>query len=172
MRIERIQAAAVLCAIVAGGSSYAAGSVWTASWASSPLGGKIVIPGVPREKIPPSLVVHGTLRYRLPLSQGGGRLLLRLSNEEGSQPLEIGAITVGIADQDLNVRPGTLRTVTFSGQPAILIPAAAPTVSDPVDMTTRSSDAVIVSIFLPKDTRPTRHTRPTYAGGWVIWRSG
>jgi hypothetical protein len=34
------------------------------------LGGKIVIPGVPPDKIPPSPIVHRTLRYRLPLNQG------------------------------------------------------------------------------------------------------
>ena len=153
MQITIRRLAAALLIIGAIGSSHAADTRWIASWASSPLGGKIVIPGVPPDKIPPSPIVHGTLRFRLPLSQGGSQLQLRLSNEANKEPLMIGAVTVGIADAGTVVRAGTMRNVTFSGQSAFSIPGGAPAIGEPVDLVTGPSDSVIVSIFLPQDTQ-------------------
>jgi lysophospholipase L1-like esterase len=153
MQITNTRIVAMLLLLAATGSSQAGETRWIASWASSPLGGKIVIPGVPADRIPPSPVVHGTLRYRLPLSQGGAQLVLRLTNEANSQALAIGAVTVGIAEAGLSMRGGTMRKVTFNGHSSIAIPGGAPAVSDPVDLTTSPSDAVIVSIFLPNDTQ-------------------
>jgi lysophospholipase L1-like esterase len=143
----------MLLILAAAGSSHAGDTSWVASWASSPLGGRIVIPGVPPDRIPPSPVVHGTLRYRLPLGLGGSQLVLRLTNEANSLPVAIGAVTIGIAEAGLGVRGGTMRKVTFNGQSTISIPGGAPAISDPVDLTTGPSDTVIVSIFLPNDTQ-------------------
>jgi len=153
MQITNIRLLTMLLILAAAGTSQAGDTTWIASWASSPLGGKIVIPAVPPDRIPPSPIVHGTLRYRLPLSLGGSQLVLRLTNEPNSQPLAIGAVTVGIAEAGLSVRGGTMRKVTFNGRSTISIPGGAPAVSDPVDLTTGQSDAVIVSIFLTKDTQ-------------------
>jgi hypothetical protein len=50
MQITIRRLAAALLIIGAIGSSHAADTRWIASWASSPLGGKIVIPGVPPDK--------------------------------------------------------------------------------------------------------------------------
>jgi lysophospholipase L1-like esterase len=144
--------AASLCAIVAVAGSHAADAGWVASWGSSPLEGKIVIPGVPPEKIPPSPILKGTVRYRLPLSLGGTRLILRISNEPNKESLRVGAVTVGIADAGVEVRAATIRKVTFGGQSKLTIPAGAPVLSDPVDLSTNSTDALIVSIYLPDDT--------------------
>jgi lysophospholipase L1-like esterase len=141
-----------LCALFAVAGAHAADANWVASWASSPLEGKVVIPGIPADKIPPSPILRGTVRYRLPLSQGGTRLVLRITNEANTEPLTVGAVTVAIADAGLTARAATLHKVTFGGQASVTLAAGTPALSDAVDLATTSARAVIVSIFLPNDT--------------------
>jgi lysophospholipase L1-like esterase len=141
-----------LCAVFAVASCQAGNANWVASWTSSPLEGKIVIPGIAPDKIPPSPILRGTVRYRLPLSLGGTRLILRITNEANKQSLSVGSVTVAIADVGLSARPATIQRVTFGGQPSLTLPAGAPALSDPVNLHTKSAQAVIVSIFLPNDT--------------------
>jgi lysophospholipase L1-like esterase len=152
MRLEKRLLAAWLCAISAVTGSHAAETKWVASWTSSPLEGKIVIPGIPPDKIPPSPILRGTVRYRLPLSQGGTRLILRITNEANKEPLVLGAVTVGIADAGVAARSATIRKVTFGGRSSVTLPAGTPALSDPLEFSTKSAEAVIVSIFLPNDT--------------------
>ena len=152
MRLEKIQLSAWLCAMFVVTSSYAADTKWVASWGSSPLEGKIVIPGIPPDKIPPSPILTGTVRYRLPLTLGGTRLVLRITNEANKEPLTVGAITVGMADAGVTARSGTIRKVTFGGRSSVTLPGGTPVLSDPVDLSTKSAEAVIVSIFLPNPT--------------------
>jgi lysophospholipase L1-like esterase len=152
MRLPKRYASAWLCAIFAAISSHAADTKWVASWGSSPLEGKIVIPGIPPDKIPPSPILRGTVRYRLPLSLGGTRLILRITNEANKEPLTVGAVTVGLADAGVSARAGSIRTVKFGGRSSVTLPAGTPAVSDSIDLSTNSASAVIVSIFLPNDT--------------------
>jgi lysophospholipase L1-like esterase len=152
MRAEKKYLSAWLCAMFAVTGAHATETNWVASWASSPLEGKIVIPGIPADKIPPSPILRGTVRYRLPLSQGGTRLLLRITNEASKDPLTVGAITVGIAGVGVAARTATIRKVTFGGRSSVTLPAGTPALSDPLELTTKSAEAVIVSIFLPNDT--------------------
>jgi lysophospholipase L1-like esterase len=142
-----------LFAVFAVAGCQAADASWIASWASSPLEGKIVIPGVPPDKIPPSPILKGTVRYRLPLSQGGTRLILRITNEANAQPLTVGAVSVAIGDAGLAARPGSIRKVTFGGRSSLTLPGGSPALSDPVELATGSAQALIVSVFLPNDTQ-------------------
>jgi lysophospholipase L1-like esterase len=153
MRLEKQYVSAWLCAMFAVTGSHAAETKWVASWASSPLEGKIVIPGIPPDKIPPSPILHGTVRYRLPLSQGGTRLILRITNEANKEPLTLGAVSVAIADAGVTARAASIRKVTFGGRSSVTLPGGTPALSDPVDLSTKSAQAVIVSIFLPNDTQ-------------------
>jgi lysophospholipase L1-like esterase len=138
-----------ILAIFAAIAAHAADSTWIASWGSSPFEFINTLPAPPPGMIPPPTIVQGTVRYRLPLSQGGSRLTLRITNETGKKPLAVGAVTVGIAEAGVAARAGTLRKVTFSGQASLTIPAGAPALSDPVELAVGSAQAVIVSIFLP-----------------------
>jgi lysophospholipase L1-like esterase len=140
-----------LCALVVTGS-HAADTNWVASWGSSPLEGKIVIPGIPPDKIPPSPILRGTVRYRLPLNQGGARLMVRITNEANKEALTVGAVTVAIAAAGVTARAATIRKVTFGGRSSVTLPGGTPALSDPVALPTKAADAVIVSIFLPNDT--------------------
>jgi lysophospholipase L1-like esterase len=152
MTLKKKLISAWICAICVAAGSQAAEAKWVASWGSSPLEGKIVIPGVPPDKIPPSPILRGTVRYRLPLSQGGVRLVLRITNEANKEPLTVGAMTVAIAETGVAARAGSIRSVTFGGRSSLTLPAGTPAVSDPIDLSTSSGAAVIVSVFLPNPT--------------------
>lgn len=52
MRLEKRIALAWFCGMFAVASGHAADTKWVASWGNSPLEGKIVIPGIPQDKIP------------------------------------------------------------------------------------------------------------------------
>ena len=89
------------------------------------------------------------MRYRLRISQGGSRVRIRLSNEYGEKPLEIGAVSVGLAGKDFAEMPGTLVPATFAGSSGISIPAGAPVLTDPVDLSVNSLSDLVVSLYLP-----------------------
>jgi lysophospholipase L1-like esterase len=152
MGLDKRYASACICGLFAVASSHAADTNWVASWGSSPVEGKIVIPGIPPDKIPPSPILKGTVRYRLPLSLGGTRLIVRITNEADEEPLTVGAVTVGIADAGVAARPATIRKITFGGRSNVTLPAGTPALSDPVELPTKTAGAVIVSIFLPNAT--------------------
>jgi lysophospholipase L1-like esterase len=107
-------------------------------------------PAVPNLPIPPPAVAQGTLRYRLPLSEGGRRVQLRLSNEAGTEPLVIGAASIALAADGVRAQPGTPTRLTFGGRSDILIPAGAPAVSDAVAFAAPRGGDVIVSLYLPQ----------------------
>src|ERR1700744_3452870 len=151
MLLKKTFLSTLLCALAVT-AAHAAQTNWVASWASSPLEGKIVIPGIPPDKIPPSPILKGTVRYRLPLNQGGTRLMLRITNEANKDPLTVGAVTVAIAEAGVAARSTTIRKVTFGGRSAVTLPGGTPALSDPVDLPTKSADAVVVSIYLPNST--------------------
>lgn len=122
-----------------------------------------VAPPVPRAFPPPLLENPGnvpldlttaeirntTVRQLVRVSADGTRLRLKLSNEEGADPLSLGAVHVGLAAADGTIVAGTDRPVTFDGQSAIVIPASAPVLSDPVDLPTKALDRLYISVLVP-----------------------
>lgn len=123
------------------------------SWGASPAAPVYFVP--PEIMVTPA-PVDGTLRHRLRLSAGGDRLRLRLSNECGDQPLLVAAVSVGLAGEGGNDRPGTLMPVSFGGHGSIRIPAGAPVLSDPVELAVPPLGEIIVSLFFPQPFIPAR----------------
>ena len=120
---------------------------WIGSYGNSAAEPFPARPGLP---IPAPLLAQGTLRYRLPLSEGGTRLQVRLSNVAGRQPLVVGAVSVALAAEGVKARPGSLRRVSFGGRAGIEIPAGAPALSDPVELAVPRGAVVLVSVYLPE----------------------
>ena len=121
---------------------------WIGTWQSSPTGLPPVLePSIHTTYTP--IWVQGTVRYRLRISQGGSHVRIRISNEYGEKPLEIGAVSVGLARKDFAALPGTLIPVTFAGNSGINIPAGAPALTDPVDFQVNSLSDLLVSLYLP-----------------------
>jgi lysophospholipase L1-like esterase len=121
---------------------------WLASWTASPQAvwsSDFVLPA----NVP--AVLHGqTVRQVARLSVGGPRVRIVLSNAYGKVPLRIGAATVALAASGSAIEPGSLRTLTFSGQPAATMAPGAPLVSDPVELSVPDLARLTVSVYLPQ----------------------
>jgi lysophospholipase L1-like esterase len=90
-----------------------------------------------------------TVRQLVRVSADGSRLRLRFSNEDGADPLTLGAVQVGLAGPDGALVAGPDHAVTFHGQSAVVIPASAPALSDAIDLPTKALDRVYISIHVP-----------------------
>jgi lysophospholipase L1-like esterase len=90
-----------------------------------------------------------TVRQLVRVSADGSRLRLRFSNEDGTDPLTLGAVHVGVAGPDGTLVAGTDHAVTFHGQSGVVIPASAPLLSDAIDLPTKALDRVYISVHVP-----------------------
>ncbi|HEY6454284.1 MAG TPA: SGNH/GDSL hydrolase family protein [Steroidobacteraceae bacterium] len=90
-----------------------------------------------------------TVRQLVRVSADGSRLRLRLSNEDGAEPLTLGSVHVGLAAADGNVVAGTDHVVTFDGQSGVVMPASSPVLSDAIDLPTKALDKLYISIHVP-----------------------
>lgn len=124
-------------------SANAAAQDWTASWGAAlmPAGGKAALA--------PDAAPHATLRQAMRLSLGGSALRVRISNRYGSEPLLIGAASVGRLAQaggpNLAGDPIALR---FGGQAGVSIAPGAEIVSDPLPLPTRAGDLLALSLYV------------------------
>ncbi|WP_253192708.1 SGNH/GDSL hydrolase family protein [Janthinobacterium sp. LM6] len=134
-----------------------ADTTWLASWTASPQavwGSDFVLPANV-----PAVLHEQTVRQVARLSVGGPRLRIVLSNAYGKVPLRIGAASVALAASASAIEAGSLRTLTFSGQPSASVAPGAPLVSDPVDLPVPDLARLTVSVHLP-------HASPTSTFHW------
>jgi len=123
-------------------------SEWVGTWGAAPLP-----PTAARGPFPATPgFTNQTIRQTVRISEGGRQVRIRFTNEYGTKPLIIGAAVVALADEKGNIQPGTQRTVLFSGKPGVAIPAAAPLLSDPVDLPVKPLSSLSISIYLPEAT--------------------
>jgi lysophospholipase L1-like esterase len=127
-------------------------NVWIATWAASPE------PSAPDPDEPLLNIEDQTVRERARVSLGGEQICIRLSNEYGSVPLVVGAVTVGAPTDPMNVKPSSIQTVTFDGRNSVTIPTGAPVLSDPVTFPVTSGSEISISIYFPRRVlTPTLH---------------
>ncbi len=122
---------------------------WLTTWAASPMQAS---PGTP-------LSAGGfddqTLREIVYPSAGGSQVRVRLSNVFGTQPLVVGAASIGVQLAGANVVPGTLRGLTFGGKATVTIPAGQEVLSDPARYHVAAEENLAISIYLPAPPPPT-----------------
>jgi lysophospholipase L1-like esterase len=145
MNVRRIVLPALLA--LAALSAHAQQPKWVGSWGASPLPPS---PGAGPFPATPSFNDQ-TVRQIVRLSVGGSRVRLRLTNEYGPKALTIGAARVALADGD-QVKAGTEKVVTFDGRTSATIPAGAPLVSDPIDLSVPDLATLSVSVYLKGET--------------------
>ena len=138
-----------LLGLILGGSASAAPAAqaarrWIATWAASP---EAYLAG-PYE--PKPHLAGRTVRERMRVTFGGDALRVRISNEFGKTALIVGRVTIGVPTGPGSVAKGSLKTLTFSGQKSIVVPAGTPVLSDPVDIHVPPGSDVSVSIYLPQ----------------------
>lgn len=123
---------------------------WIATWGAAPS-----TPFPADGPFPPTPGFENqTIRQIVQVSVGGDQVAVRLTNEYGTAPLEIGAARIGLAGADGAIVPGSERVLTFSGLESATIPPGAPLVSDPVDLAVDDRAQLSVSIYFPGDTGP------------------
>ncbi|MGH3502983.1 MAG: SGNH/GDSL hydrolase family protein [Nocardioidaceae bacterium] len=126
---------------------------WVGTWAQAdalPHAGRVGSRGL----------IDMTLRQQVHISVGGPAIRVRLSNVFGTQPLEVGTVTV--ARQRGNARAGidtsSLQTVTFDGRDHVTVPVGERVFSDRVTLHVPAGSDLITSIYLPGPTgRLTSH---------------
>jgi lysophospholipase L1-like esterase len=114
---------------------------WVGTWSTAPAG----------PPLPAALQQFNdqTLRLIVHTSIGGNQVRVRLSNEFGTTPLQIGAAHVALRQGGATIVAGTDRVLTFSGNPSITIAPGAPVLSDPVELNVPAMSDLAVSIYLP-----------------------
>ncbi len=90
-----------------------------------------------------------TIREIVRTTIGGESVRVRLSNTFGSVPARIGAAHIAIRSTGSGVKPGTDHVLTFSGRPAIEIPAGGIVLSDPVKLAVPAAADLAISLYLP-----------------------
>jgi lysophospholipase L1-like esterase len=116
---------------------------WVPSWTASPQpiwSNDFVLPlGLP------AALHDQTVRQFVRTSVGGSRVRVVLSNEYGTQALQIGAAQIAPAGE-------AGKALTFGGQPSVTVPASAVVMSDPVDMRVAPLARLSVSLYFPQTT--------------------
>ena len=106
----------------------------------------------------PSMTIGGpdfndqTLRMVVHPSVGGVLPRIRLSNLRSTTPLAVGAVDVAVQASSATAVSGSHHTVTFKRAKAFTIPAGGELISDPVPMTVRAGQNLLVSVFLSQAT--------------------
>ena len=153
--LKRVLALAATVGLAMAGASRSqpAQGNWVGVWGASPLPPTLVA-APPFSPASPSFD-NQTLRQVVRLNGGGGEIRLRLSNEYGSRPLEIGEVHVALsAGPGGAIVPGSDHVVTFAGAKSTVIPAESPMLSDPIALDAKPLTSLAVSIYFPADTGP------------------
>lgn len=154
-RRSMLMAAAALAALLAWlplpAGAQAAPSLLTEQWVAT--FGRA--PAGPPQDVDTPIVTNQTLRLVVHTSVGGNRVRIRLSNEMGATAMYVGAASIARRQGGAQIVPGTDRPLTFSGASSITIPAGAPVLSDPVNLSFAALSDLVVSLYLPASTRLT-----------------
>ncbi|WP_081236300.1 SGNH/GDSL hydrolase family protein [Streptomyces viridosporus] len=156
---------------------------WVGTWATSPVGGE---PGTETTG-----VAGRSVRNVVHTSVGGTSARVTLSNLYGQSPLTVthASIALSAGPGTAAALPGTLRPLTFTGVPTVVVPAGGQVVSDAVRLAVPADGDVLVTTYSPVASGPVtyhpharqvsyvadgEHTRDTtgvpYTGRSTVWR--
>ena len=85
-----------------------------------------------------------TVRMTVPAAFGGGQVRVELSNRFGDEPVLIAHTAIGVRGRAVDA--------AFDGSRAVTIPAGESRWTDPVELTVRPGDPVVVDVYLPDPT--------------------
>jgi lysophospholipase L1-like esterase len=162
MSLKRVCATFCLLALIAVSMPCGAAQ-WIGTWGAAPLPPSAAAPPFPATPA----FNNQTIRQVVRVSAGGQRVRVRFTNEYGTKPLVIGKASIALADASGAVQAGTERPLTFGGKPSASVPAAAPYLSDPVDLPVAALSSLSVSIYLPEENPPCTCHATGMATGYV-----
>ncbi len=88
-----------------------------------------------------------TVREVARLSIGGSGIVVRLTNEYGTTPIRLDAVSVAFAAEHGGIEPLSSRPLSFGGSPGTVILPGTYVISDPLDLELRSFARLSVSYF-------------------------
>lgn len=145
-----------------GGSGDGPAPTWVGAWSTAPMCFQAAtILGLSRTL----QFADQSVRMVVRTSIGGSSIRVKLTNQCGDAPLEIGAATVGIRDEGASIRPGTIRALRFDDRPSVTVPAGAVVTSDPVELDVPALGDLAISLYFPQATVPTT-SHPLGARGY------
>jgi lysophospholipase L1-like esterase len=147
LRKTRLASLLAMCVLAVPALSHAAKALpdhWVGTWATAPMSANNRPDGPGTTDM--------TLRQIVHVSLGGAYTRVVLTNEFGTEPLQIGGVHVALSAGGSGIRLASANAVTFGGSPTITIPAGALAVSDGFSMTVPGGADVAVSIFVPAQT--------------------
>lgn len=100
-----------------------------------------------------------TVRQDMRVGTAGTVIRLRLSNELGDAPLNIGGVSVVRIDAGGKVVPGSLRKLAFAGQLGVIVPARAPMLSDPLPFAVRAGETLAISVHYSGEAKVAAHAQ-------------
>ncbi|MFD8523758.1 SGNH/GDSL hydrolase family protein [Streptomyces capillispiralis] len=166
-----------------GPAAPASTGTWVASWATSPVGGE---PGTELAGL-----AGRSVRNVVHTSAGGTAARVTLSNLYGQSALTIthASIAVSASPGTAAALARTMRQLTFTGSPTVVVPAGGQVISDVVRITVPHDGDVLVTTYSPTPSGPVtyhpharqisyvaegEHTRDTtgaaYTGQSTFWR--
>lgn len=156
---------------------------WVASWAASPVGGE---PGTELTGL-----AGRSVRNVVHTSAGGTSARVTLSNLYGQAPLTVShaSIAVSAGPDTAAALAGTVRRLTFTGNPSVVVPAGGQVMSDIVRVRVPHDGDVLITTYSPTESGPVtyhpharqisyvaegEHTRDAtgtaYTGRSSVWR--
>ncbi|CAL9296242.1 hypothetical protein SUDANB148_02595 [Streptomyces sp. SudanB148_2056] len=161
----------------------ASAGTWVTAWATAPGGGE---PGTETTGL-----AGRSVRNVVHTTAGGTRARVTLSNLYGRAPLTLthASIAVSAGPDTAAALAGTMRPLTFAGNPSVVVPAGGQVVSDAVRVPVPRDAHVLISTYSPAPSGPVtyheharqiswvaegEHTRDTtgaaYNGQSTVWR--
>lgn len=121
---------------------------WVGTWENSP---------APMPEV--GDVSGKTFRSVAHISLGGTALRVAVTNQSGSTPLRIGAVTAALADGPGKIRQASGHPLTFNGKTSVTVPAGTLLLSDPVEWKVDDFSDLALSVYVEKQTvaLPTCH---------------
>ncbi|MBB4152212.1 lysophospholipase L1-like esterase [Sphingomonas jinjuensis] len=119
---------------------------WQSAWIAPPIGWE---PASRKALTKP--IERQTVAQVIRLDGEGARLRVRLTNELGMTPVEVGAASVALG--------GRLVSLSFGGAKGATIPAGAPLVSDPVALRATPGAELVLRVYYPGSVTPPAHAQ-------------
>jgi lysophospholipase L1-like esterase len=133
-------------------ASHSATGHWVGTWTAAPQRAQTADLPPPPFTRDGRVFADSTLRQTVRVSAGGLRFRLRLSNAYGETDLAIASTCVALPSGGQagarSIAAGTSRTVTFGGRTAVVIPAGALVVTDPLPFPLPAGANLTVTVYL------------------------
>lgn len=110
-------------------------SAWLPAWSGVPTDAIVSFPLLPGQVL---------RQFITPLADGD-LVRLKLSNRVGQMPVSLAAVSIALQVEGASLREGSVRALTFNGEPTVTIPAGETVLSDPLPFPVRAFEKVAVS---------------------------